>query len=51
MDYSVIPRYPNELGITDADVKVAISYAKTVQEFVLKAIDEKLKSDEASDNK
>jgi len=49
--YSVLPRYPNELDITDVDVKVAISYAKTVQEFVLKAIDEKLKSDEASDNK
>jgi HEPN domain-containing protein len=39
-DYSVFPRYPNQLKITDEDMKVAIRYAKIVQEFVLKAIDE-----------
>jgi len=48
LDYAVIPRYPNELKITNDDMKVAINYAKIVQEFVLKAIDEKVKSDEAS---
>ena len=33
-----MPRYPNELGITNADMKTAIQYAMDVQEFVLKAI-------------
>ena len=42
-DYAVLPRYPNELGITNEDMKIAISYAKIVQEFALKAIDGKLK--------
>ena len=36
--YAVIPRYPNELQITNADMRTAIQYAKNVQEFVLKAI-------------
>jgi hypothetical protein len=36
--YAVIPRYPNELGITCDDMKTAILYAKDVQEFVLKII-------------
>ena len=40
----ILPRYPNELGITDVDVKVAISYAKIVQEFVIKAVEEKTKN-------
>jgi len=48
--YSVLPRYPNELGISDDDMKIAIRYAKIVREFVLKAIDEKIKNDEASDS-
>ena len=46
--YAVLPRYPNELGITNEHMKVAIKYAKIVQEFVLKAIDEKVKNDEVS---
>ena len=37
--YAVIPRYPNELGITGDDRKTAIRYAKDVQEFVLTVID------------
>jgi HEPN domain-containing protein len=36
--YSVIPRYPNELGITGEDMKTAIRYAKDVQEFVMKVV-------------
>ena len=36
--YAVIPRYPNDLGITCDDMKTAIRYAKDVQEFVLKII-------------
>jgi HEPN domain-containing protein len=36
--YAVIPRYPNELGITSEDMKTAIRYAKDVQEFVLNII-------------
>ena len=38
--YAVIPRYPNDLGITGEDMKTAILYAREVQEFVLKAIDD-----------
>jgi len=41
-DYAILPRYPNELGITHEDMKNAIGYAKIVQEFILKAINEKL---------
>ena len=37
-DYAVLPRYPNQLGITNEHMKRAITYAKIVQEFVLKAI-------------
>jgi HEPN domain-containing protein len=44
-NYSSLPRYPNELGITDEHMKVAIKYAKIVQEYILKIIDEELKSD------
>jgi hypothetical protein len=35
---TVKPRYPNELGITNEDMKTAIQYAKDVQEFVLNII-------------
>ena len=38
--YAVMPRYPNELEINNEDMKVAIRYAKIVQEFVLKVLDE-----------
>ena len=33
--YAVMPRYPNELKITNEDMKTAITYAKSIQEFVL----------------
>ena len=45
-DYAVLPRYPNQLEITIDDMKIALGYSKTVKEFVIKAIDNKLKSDE-----
>jgi HEPN domain-containing protein len=32
--YGVIPRYPNELQITDADTKIALQYAKEIKEFI-----------------
>ncbi|MDR0472955.1 MAG: HEPN domain-containing protein [Treponema sp.] len=35
--YAVIPRYPNDLGITSEDMRTAIQYAKDIQELVLKA--------------
>ena len=38
--YAVMPRYPNELQITQDDMKTAIQCAKDVQEFVLKIIDD-----------
>ena len=34
--YAVLPRYPNELGITKEDMENAIANAKVVEEFVLK---------------
>jgi len=34
--YSVLPRYPNELEINNEDMKTALSYAKSIQEFVMK---------------
>jgi HEPN domain-containing protein len=37
--YAVSPRYPNELEITNEDMKTALSYAKSIQEFVMKIID------------
>jgi len=38
--YAVLPRYPNELGITDEDMKNALSNAKGIQEFVMKIFNE-----------
>jgi len=46
-DYAVLPRYPNILGITNEDMKIAIRYAKIVQDYILKEIDNILKNDEA----
>jgi len=34
--YSVLPRYLNELEISNEDMKTALSYAKSIQEFVMK---------------
>ena len=34
-DYAVLPRYPNEMGISTEDMKIAIGYAKIVQTFIL----------------
>jgi len=34
--YSVLPRYPNDLGITNEDMNTALSYAQSIQEFVMK---------------
>jgi HEPN domain-containing protein len=44
--YAVMPRYPNELGITGEDMKSAIRCAKEVQKFVVNVIDEILKNEE-----
>jgi HEPN domain-containing protein len=33
--YGVMPRYPNELQITSDEMKLALRYAKDIQEFVL----------------
>jgi HEPN domain-containing protein len=37
--YAVLPRYPNELGISNDDMKNALVNAKRIQEFVMKVID------------
>jgi HEPN domain-containing protein len=34
--YAMLPRYPNELDITNEDMKTALNYAKIIQEFVMK---------------
>ena len=34
--YAVLPRYPNDLGITSENMKTAILHAKSIQEFVMK---------------
>jgi HEPN domain-containing protein len=36
--YGIMPRYPNQLQITEDDVKTAIRYAKEIKEFVLEKI-------------
>ena len=35
-DYAVLPRYPNELSISEKEMKNALIYAKAIQEFVMK---------------
>jgi len=37
--YGVLPRYPNELGINNEDMKDALINAKRIQEFVIKIFD------------
>ena len=44
--YGVMPRYPNDLRITNGDMKTAIQYAKDVQEFVLQVLKEESASEE-----
>jgi len=43
--YSVIPRYPTELGITEHDAVKAIEYADTVMDFVKEILSDQAKSD------
>ncbi|MCL2067627.1 MAG: HEPN domain-containing protein [Treponema sp.] len=43
--YGVMPRYPNDLGITNEQMKTAIQYAKDVQEFVLQVIKNEQEAD------
>ena len=38
--YGVMPRYPNELGITEEDMKSALANAKAVKEFVMKIFED-----------
>jgi len=37
--YAMLPRYPNELEITNEDMKIALNYARSIQEFVMKIFD------------
>ena len=41
--YGIMPRYPNELQITEQDMKNAISNAKVIEEFVLNIFEEQKK--------
>ena len=43
--YGTLPRYPNELGITNEDMKIALSYAKSIQEFVMNIFNESVNAD------
>ena len=36
--FAVIPRYPNELHLTEDDAKVAIRFAEEIKEFVVNTI-------------
>ncbi|WP_461245937.1 HEPN domain-containing protein [Treponema sp. R6D11] len=36
--YAVLPRYPNELNITNDDMRTALNHAKSIQEFVMKIL-------------
>jgi HEPN domain-containing protein len=36
--YGVMPRYPNELQITEADVRVALQYARDIKDFIVKVL-------------
>jgi HEPN domain-containing protein len=38
--YGVLPRYPNELGISNEDMKNAIVNVKKIQEFVMKLFED-----------
>ena len=38
--YAIMPRYPNELGITSEDMKTAIQYAKDIQKVILDVLKE-----------
>ena len=40
--YAVTPRYPKSIDITTAEMKNALSNAKSVQEFVLKIFDRQI---------
>ena len=42
--YAVLPRYPNQLEISNKDMRTAIQYAKDVQEFVLQVLNKENKS-------
>ena len=37
--YGIMPRYPNELNITEEDMRNAIANAKAIQEFVVKVFE------------
>ena len=43
-DYAILPRYPNEMGITNSDMKAAINYARMVQKFTLNIFNAELKN-------
>jgi HEPN domain-containing protein len=36
--YGVMPRYPNELQITEADVRIALQYAQDIKAFIVAVI-------------
>jgi len=50
--YSILPRYPNELEISNEDMKTALSYAKNIQEFVMNIFSDVVQTtSETEDNK
>jgi HEPN domain-containing protein len=46
--YAVMTRYPNELGITQEDMKNALLYAKTIQNFVMKIFGNEIEPDKVT---
>ena len=47
--YSVLPRYPDEIQITDDDLKICLQYAEEVKEFIRK-LTQKLTIDETKND-
>jgi hypothetical protein len=46
-----LPRYPNELEINNEDMKTALSYAKSIQEFVMKIFNDTVQIASETENK
>ncbi|MDR1491548.1 MAG: sulfur carrier protein ThiS [Planctomycetaceae bacterium] len=50
-NYSILPRYPNELQITDNDARIAVQYAKKIQELATEKLNDYLNSMTDKDNR
>ncbi|WP_461255592.1 HEPN domain-containing protein [Treponema sp. R80B11-R83G3] len=49
--YAVFPHYPNDLDISNEDMKTAIANAKSIQEFVVKIFNDVVQKASEANNK